>query len=545
MKRSNIFLILILILAFLLRFFYFGEIPKGFSSDEAAIGYNAYSILKTGKDEYGNFLPLSFKSFGEYKAPLYIYATIPFIAVFGLSEFATRLPAAIFGGLTVIVVYILIKKLFKNENLGLVAAFLLAISPWHLQYTRIAYEGSLALFLLSLGILFLLQGFERKHFYYLCAVSFALTAYSHFTVRVFIPLLIIALVSIYWHNIMRTKKEVIISGLIALVLIFPLLSDLFSPAGLTRAKYISLFTDKGQLSAIEQKQSEHLWSNQQQGFFAKVLHNKFTEYSSKFIGNYLAHFDFSFLFIKGDDSQFFKTPDSGLLLLVFLPFLLFGFYQLFHMQYIQKGIILCWLFLAPVSSALTRLNASSNRAFIMVLPITIIITLGVIAALSAIKRGYRKFLLIILVSVIVLEYIFYLDNYYIHLSLRYVRDTFTVTKNTVLTIKSLQNKYQQVWITHKLGGYIHLLFYLQYPAAVYQKQAQLGPLNEYGFGEVSGFDKYKFTALPQYFDFSQNLLYVVTPEELPNGVIPLRKVIYPDGSDAFVLFDTSQLQNKK
>ena len=64
---NNFYLIVIIFLAIILRVVLLNEVPNGFYSDEASIGYNAYSILKTGKDEHGMLLPLYFKAFGEYK----------------------------------------------------------------------------------------------------------------------------------------------------------------------------------------------------------------------------------------------------------------------------------------------------------------------------------------------------------------------------------------------------------------------------------------------------------------------------------------------
>lgn len=113
MSKKNFKLILIFILALCLRLFWLGRFPVSLNRDEAAIGWNAYSILKTGKDEWGEFLSLSFKSFGDYKMPLYIYFTVPFVALFGFSEFSVRFPSAFFGSLTVLLVYFLVKELFK------------------------------------------------------------------------------------------------------------------------------------------------------------------------------------------------------------------------------------------------------------------------------------------------------------------------------------------------------------------------------------------------------------------------------------------------
>ena len=82
MKIKNWLLIGILVLAAALRLVNLSSVPPHLTQDEASLGYNAYSILKTGKDEYGQLLPVVFKSFGDYKPGLYIYLTVPTVAVF-------------------------------------------------------------------------------------------------------------------------------------------------------------------------------------------------------------------------------------------------------------------------------------------------------------------------------------------------------------------------------------------------------------------------------------------------------------------------------
>src|SRR5258706_10515409 len=101
----------IIILAIVLRFFQLGTNPPSLDWDEASIGYNAYSILKTGADEYGNKLPSTIRSFGDYKPPVYIYLDVPSVAFFGLNEVGVRFPSALFGSLSVLVMYFLAKEL--------------------------------------------------------------------------------------------------------------------------------------------------------------------------------------------------------------------------------------------------------------------------------------------------------------------------------------------------------------------------------------------------------------------------------------------------
>src|SRR3989344_2718177 len=103
-KLLLIFLVIFFIAVFL-RLFNITNIPPGVNRDEASIGYTAYSLLNTGRDEYGRMFPLSFQSFGDWKLPLYIYTVVPFVSVFGLNELAVRLPSVIVGILSGVFTY--------------------------------------------------------------------------------------------------------------------------------------------------------------------------------------------------------------------------------------------------------------------------------------------------------------------------------------------------------------------------------------------------------------------------------------------------------
>src|SRR3989338_6436258 len=129
-------ILIILALAAFLRLYRLTDFPPGLYSDEASYGYNAYSILTTGRDEWGKFLPLTIQSFGDYKPPMTAYLTIPSIAVFGLNEFAVRFPSALIGILSILLIYLLTKEIFKSRSIALLVAALLAISPWHIHFSR-------------------------------------------------------------------------------------------------------------------------------------------------------------------------------------------------------------------------------------------------------------------------------------------------------------------------------------------------------------------------------------------------------------------------
>jgi len=111
-KHHKYLLVIILFTAAILRFYNINSYPS-LNPDEAALGYNAYSLLKTGKDEHGASWPLHFKSFGDYKPGGYVYLAIPFVKVLGLTPLAVRLPNLILSILTIYFLYKFVFLLFR------------------------------------------------------------------------------------------------------------------------------------------------------------------------------------------------------------------------------------------------------------------------------------------------------------------------------------------------------------------------------------------------------------------------------------------------
>src|SRR3990167_6730277 len=190
--KTKLVLILILLLASFLRLYQIDQVPPALSWDEASIGYDAYSILKTGKDQCGEIFPLAFKSFGEYKYPFHIYASAVSIYFFGLNEFAVRFPSALFGVINIFLLYLLTWKLFKNQFIALTAAFLLTISPWHIQFSRVIWETNFALCFFLAGLNFFLASRQAKKAYFLIVtfILFGMATFTYNGAKVFIVLFI-------------------------------------------------------------------------------------------------------------------------------------------------------------------------------------------------------------------------------------------------------------------------------------------------------------------------------------------------------------------
>jgi len=197
----------ILVLAAAVRLYNLVENPPGFFADEASFAYNAYTILHTGKDEFGATMPVFFKSFGEYKLPVYIYSQVPFIAVLGLSELPVRLTTAAYGVATVGAVYFLMRVLFQRELPALATAAVLAISPWHIFYSRTGLGDILVHpFYIVLGMAFLVLGTRRPPFLLASGAAFVLALFSYRAAWVVTPPVIAVLIVLYHRELIKNWR---------------------------------------------------------------------------------------------------------------------------------------------------------------------------------------------------------------------------------------------------------------------------------------------------------------------------------------------------
>lgn len=535
MNKRRFLLLLIIILAIVLRIFYLGKIPVGFYSDEASYGYNAYSVLKTGSDEYGNFLPLAFKSFGDWKTPLYIYFNVPFVWILGLSEVSLRLSSALLGIGAVILIYHLAKTLFKNISIALISSFFAAISPFNLQFNRMAHENNLVVFLILLGILFFVKSLKSSNYIFLSALVFVLSIYTYHDARIFTPLFVLALGLIYRREISAFKKKLSLAIILSVLLLLPFVSLFQSDAFWSRPKFTIISSDPGITPKINEERGEdmsgsYLWPN--------LFHNKIISYTQYFLGNYMKHYSFEFLFVSGDPVKIYQTSGMGILYLISAPFLILGIYYLFRNKFPHKWLILAWLILPPIPSALTRFVPSASR-ILSLSPVTSILSaLGIVATLTFFKQlRFKRIYQIFLAFLIIINVAYYLHYYYVNTQVRFAKEWHYGMKDVFKKISKVQNSYSQVWLSKNAWGYIYPLFYLAYPPEKYQPQAKLSTLNEFGFGWISSFDKYVFSDIPDKSSWSSSILYVGSAEDFPGIKKPLYTVYYPDGQVAFYLAD--------
>ena len=539
MKKIIIF-VFILVLAIFLRFWNLAKVPPSPDWDEAAIGWNAYSILKTGKDEYGVKFPLTFRSFDDYKPPLYFYLTIPPIIIFGVNLLAVRLASAIFGVIGVIGVYFLIKILFKKENLALLSMFFMAISPWHLQFSRIAFEANVALAWEILGTVFFLKAMEKKKFLlFFSALFFGLALYTYHSARVFVPFIVFLLTITYFKRLLEIKKTILFSGIIALIFIWPLIKIMTSTEGQMRLKGVSAFSDTINLLAKDSKKiSQDLETGNWWGSF---VHNRRIRYVLRFLESYTTHFNINWLFIDSEgDVQRHHVPDMGMLYFWELPFIIWGIYSLFFWPDRRpKLIIFSWWLLAPIAASVSADVPHAVRTLCFLPSWHVFTALGCLAFIGWAQKIKNKSTQVIIYFLVIgtflANFTFYLHQYHVHQSIEYSRYWQYGYKQLFEELEKLEDKYEKIRISIEAEQpYMFFLFYKKYDPVKYLEQ---GGSVSGGFWEEHKIGKYEFVRFNWENEVKRDKIWwVVIDKELPGEAKIIKTIYLLNGEPMFHIF---------
>ena len=536
MKKYS--LILIILLAFVLRFYKLGTTPA-LNADEATIGYNAYSLLLTGKDEHGNSWPVHFQSFNDYKPGLYFYVVLPFVKVLGLNVWSVRIPGALLGVLAVLIIYLLTKELFKDEKISVFSALLLAISPWHIHFSRGGWEVNLATFLITLGVWLFLKyvNSTKSKYLFLSVLVFAVSLYSYHAARIVVPLLGLSLVVIYQKVIFNksTLKLIIFNLLFLVLLLLPLIKDLMGPAGISRAAGVGLFADPGPLNRINEQRGEHFDFT---SITPKAFHNKAVNYGLAFLSNWVAHYHGEFLFLSGDKIQRNKVPETGQLYLFEIITVALGIIILLRKFDMSSKVVFSWLLIAPVASALTFQSPHALRAHNMVIPITIISAVGLSYLVSWLRKMNFKFVMWLLIFIIAWPFTRYEHMYWVHMPKEYSYSSQYGLKELVDFVKKNESVYKNIVISDRYDQpYILFLFYSKYDPVVFQKENILTLRDQFGFSTVREFGKYRFITFGKWEEVRgsyPNSLIIGTPTQIPQEANIIKRIY---GSNGFEYFD--------
>jgi 4-amino-4-deoxy-L-arabinose transferase-like glycosyltransferase len=453
-KTSILLLVAILTLGFLLRFYKLSTLPPGLTWDEAGLGYNAYSILKTARDEHGTFLPLTFKSFGDYKPGLYVYLAVPFIALTGLTEVAVRLPSVIAGTLAIFGVYLLVNQLFDKKK-ALLAALVLSLSPWHIHFSRGAWEVNIFTTVLLFAIYFFIRSLKNSRYFIPWVLLAASTIFIYQGAKMLTPLIFLGLLVIYFPQVKKSfsswlipKSHKVVAIFSSLLLSFFFILNLTGPAG-NRLARLSIFGYKPQLSGD------------------KLFHNQPLLTSQLIASRYLYHFSPEVLFYQGSTiTERGNLPKQGMLYITEAFFLLLGFAALAKLKNKQsRNLVLSLLFLSPIPASMTLAEFSTFRALFIVIPLSIISALG----LHYFLTKYKKIITLPILFFVILNIVLTINIYFNH-SFEGLAPEFNYGYKQAFDQINTLPEANNIIFTDVYGQpYIYYLFYNQFDPAAYQK----------------------------------------------------------------------------
>ena len=531
--RIKTILFAIIFLAAILRFYNISSLPPSLGWDEAALGYNAYSLSIDGRDEFGRRLPLDYlESFGDFKPPMYSYLALIPVKLFGLNEFGVRFPSALFGTISVLLTFFVVREVFRKDGLALLSSLFLAISPWHIMLSRGSFEANVASFFIILGTLLFLIALKRKPvFLVFSAVSFALSLYTFNSARVFVPVFTMTLGLIFLKELLKIKKELVLSIIVSVIILIPLANFLFSSQASLRYKEVNIFSDSNIVKISNQE-----IANDGNTIFAKIIHNRRVYYAREYIKHYLDNLNPNFLFIKGDGNPRFSIQDVGQMYLWDLPFLIFGILSLFKKREGFWIIIPVWLLLGIVPAAFARETPHALRIESSLPTFQIITAYGLIVLAGYVKR-YKKLIYTFLAVFLFLNVFYFLHGLFVHYAREYSSEWQYTYKEVVLYLEKEKANYDHVYFTDKLGRpYVFFLTYGKIFPKEFRNSSNISR-EALGFVHVNALGKYEFLSdVSGSIKNSGNNLFVDIPQNVPDGANIIKTFYLLDTTPSLVVY---------
>lgn len=545
MSKSALILVLIgslTIIGLFLRFYKNTVNPVSLNIDEVSYGYSAFSILKTGRDENGVFMPLVFRSTGDYKNPVLIYSLVPSIAVFGLNEFGVRFTTALFGALSIPALFLLISSLVKDRKIAVIAATLLAISPWHVYYSRFASEGLIGLFFLISGMWFFLKMLKGGwRWVILASIALVLSMYSYHSLRLFIPMFMLCLVIIELKSKEANKKNLVFFASLSSILTLPLLYLVLEGSANVRAAMTFLSQDIEFTRYIILDHIQRSGENFLLFFF--------------WIKKFLNYFQPNFLFFNGLNMTATGTLGLGVLYLYELPWFILGIIELITKRIENKPMIAAWILLGIFPASLTNNDQSSVRSMIILPMLILIVAIGAFSFFQrinklknrhlrlSIKLSYAMFILIIFIQSFLI--------FAVHFPIQRGEAFMEGTKETVLYALNNKEKYKEIVYDPYRGieapyivniPHMYFLFYSKYDPLTYQTMPKT-------FGkELYSFDNFTVRKIDWRVDREkQGVLFIGSPWSLPRHDLKageiLKEIYLSNGDLAFLIVSPSSSSN--
>lgn len=556
MKKNLIWIIVAV--GLVLRIYNLNHYPSGFTPDEASFGYDAYSLLHTGQDQWGHAWPLVLESFGDFKAPLYSYILIPFVFVFGLHEWVIRLPSALLGTAAIYVVYLLVWEMLKQvqhdkygkqPTIAIIASFILAISPWHIMLSRGAFEANLTSFFMPLGIYLFIKGGENSKLYFWSALIFGLNMFTYHSAKVVTPLIVAFLLLSKDLKDLNLKSfiKVINNNMlfISIFSIFVLLTVYtFTLGAAARAKDINVFKGSLEEAANERTQSVLLGLNP---LIARIGHSKYQIGFERFMDRYVDYFSPSFYATDGPgEATYGMFPGNGVLYvfeILFLLYFLVNYKKYSDNIYIK--LLVFWLLIAPIPAALTSgVSLAANRSAIMIPALQILVSIGLYEFINRYKNYYVK---PIVGGLYILFFVLYVFDYAYLAPFKFGDKMLAGNMEMARYVLDNKDKYSQIIIDKKLSEpHIYLAFVEKLDPTIFQSSTKSWDYKNRGLTWVDQLPEYdlsKYTFRAIHFTDDKklaNTLLIGRPEDFPASIRPVKTIYYPSGLAAIVIVDPAK-----
>lgn len=492
----------------LTRLYKINIIPPSVYWDEASFAYNAYAISQTGKDEWGEFLPIHFRAFGEFKLPVYIYTTAIFVKFFGLNELSIRLPAVLFSLMTIIITYFLTKELFKNTRTALLSSFFLATSSWLFIFSRVAHEVSAGLMFFMLGIYLMILALKKKYLVIFATFCFILSIYSYNSFRILVPLTIILLFYLHIHPFKKKNFLILLSALIFFVAsLTPIVRLVIYDAGFGRVQSL-LILDRSKATN---------WRDN----FSNILKN------------YFVHFSPNFLLFKGDINARNHPPGSGQLFLPDLFLVLLGVYIIKKKRGFLSYLPLILIFVGPVPAILFKEAPHASRSLTVVPFLSILMGVGADGLINRLRS-----ILIPAVAIYLLFFAFFYQNYITQYPKESSQDWQYGYKRLFLDYRDQFGSFDKVIISDVYAQpYILALYYLKYSPEKFRAEVKYNDISNWGFSTVAGFGKFEFRKLTKEdFDSKNTLIFATMIDKLETKESDAQ-IKFLDGQTAFWVYN--------
>lgn len=502
MKREHVFLGLIVLFFLSTRLFKITQIPPSVYWDEASIGYNAYSVGIDGKDEWGSFLPIHFRAFGEFKLPVYIYSVVPFVKIFGLNAFSVRLPSVIYSLVSLILIYLVAKKLY-NLEIGLASAFVFTVVPWDFIFGRTGYEASAGMAFFLLGVYLFLKTEKKPFFFLLSTLSFIASFYSYNSFRFISPMFLIIFGMIFLlRRDLKIRNKIVYVG----ISLFIFLAAAFPVYRLYRF-------DAGS-SRINQVQAGN---------------------AVQIVKNYFLHFSPNFLFINGDTNLRSNNPGFGELYFVSLPFILVGIYALVKNRNRYWWIPILGILLGPIPAAITKESPHALRSISMLPFFAMTIGVGIEYLINIFKK--KK---LAIAGITAAMFIFSFESYFTDFITKYPEasssDWQFGYKKIFEDYSPYFDKYQNIIISDEYAQpYIFALYYQKYNPEEFRKTVTYNAVDNWGFSTIKSFGKFSFKKIQPDDLGAGNLVFSASSDKI-KGVLPAGDIKNPDGSVSFWVY---------